>query len=84
MHQEQLSQVAKLPNGNVRAARCLQTFHTTYPNTDVGSLDHGNIVSTIANSEKERFEMPLNEFDDESFLEGRDSTATQSVSKSVK
>ena len=64
MHQKQLSQIAELPNSNVGTTRCLQAFHAAYANANMGSLNHGNIVGTVANGQKESLEVSFHELDD--------------------
>ena len=63
MHQEQLSQIAKLPNSNVGAACCLQALHTTDANSNVGSLNHGDVVGTVTNSKQKSFQVSFDELD---------------------
>lgn len=74
MDKEQFSKIAELTNCHISRPGCLKTFNTTNTDTYVGRLDHGNIVGTITNSQKQRFEVTLDKLNDESLLKGRDTT----------
>lgn len=82
MNKKQLSKVSELSNRNIRRPSCLETFHTADTNTNMGSLNHGHIVGTIANSKEQRFEMSFNQFNNERLLEGRNATSQELVSLS--
>lgn len=69
MHQKQLAQIPELTNCNIGTSCSLQAFHTTDANTDVSSLDHRNIVGSVANSEQNGLLLVLlDQFHDQSFL----------------
>lgn len=72
---QQLLQVPELADGDVGGTRSLQAFVTRDADSDVRSLDHRDVVRTVADSEQDRLEVLLDKLDDESLLEGRDAAA---------
>lgn len=79
MHKQQFSEISELTNGNICTPRSLETFDTADTDTNVCGLDHRNIVSTVADGEEESLEVTLDELDDESLLERRDTAADDSL-----
>lgn len=73
--QEKLLKEPELSNGKIGAACCLQAFDTADTNADMGRLNHGHIVGTIANGEQDGLVVLFDEFDDERLLERRDTAA---------
>lgn len=71
MDEKELSQVAELTNGDIGTSSGLETLNTTYTDTDMSGLDHGDIIGAVANREKDCFEMALDQLDDQGFLKGR-------------
>ena len=55
MHKKKLAEEAELTNGNIGAPGSLQTLDATDTHSDMSSLDHGDIVGTIADGKQERF-----------------------------
>ena len=51
MHEKEFSKVTKLTNGNVGASSGLQTLDTCYTDTNMSSLDHGNVVGAVTDGE---------------------------------
>lgn len=72
MYKKQFSKIAELPDGYISTPCCLKTFHSADANSHMRRLNHRNIVSTITNSEKDRFEILLHQLDHESFLQRGD------------
>lgn len=52
--EKQLPQVAELGDGDVGGPGSLESFNTRDTNADVSSLDHGDIVGTVADCEQNR------------------------------
>ena len=50
MPDKELCEVAKLGNGEICCEGCLTAFFSYNSDTDIGSLNHGNIIATIANA----------------------------------
>lgn len=50
MDKQQLCQVSKLADSHIGRSRRLQAFDTGYTDTDMGSLDHGDVVRSITYS----------------------------------
>lgn len=72
MYEKKFAEVFELGNGNVSGAGGLETFDARDTDTDVGSLDHGDVVCAVANGEEDGFQVAFHELDDEGLLEGRD------------
>lgn len=77
VNKKQFSKIPELGNRNISRPSCLKTFHTADTNTDMGCLNHGHIVGTIADSKEQRFEMSFDQFNNQRLLKGRD-TASRS------
>lgn len=52
----------------------METFNTADSDPDVCGLDHGHVIRTVADGQKQRLQVSLHELDDQSFLQGRDTT----------
>lgn len=50
MDKEQLAKEAELCDGNICRPGGLKAFDTADTNTNMSGLDHGNVVSPVANS----------------------------------
>lgn len=74
MHKEQLLEVAKLSDCNIGTSGSLETFDTADTDTHMGSLDHGNIVGTVTDGQQQRLAVMLDQLDNQSFLERRNTT----------
>jgi hypothetical protein len=59
MDEKEFAEVAELANGNISTSSGLETLNTTDTDTDMGGLNHGDVVGAIANCEKDSFEMAL-------------------------
>lgn len=57
----------------------MKTFFSGNTNSDVGSLDHTDIVGTISDSETHDSKVVLDQANDLSLLQGRDSAADDGV-----
>jgi hypothetical protein len=75
MDEQELSKVSELSNRNIRTSCGLKTFHTADTNTNMRSLNHGHVVGTITNCQKNGLLVALDKLDDQSLLKGRYSTA---------
>ena len=69
--QKEFPEVAELANGDISTACCLETFHSANANTNMGSLDHGNIIGTVADGKKNSFQVTLDQLDDKCLLQRR-------------
>ncbi|KAH3668934.1 hypothetical protein OGAPHI_002689 [Ogataea philodendri] len=76
VNQNQSCQISELTKSIIGRHDGLSTFFTSNTNTHVGSLDHGNIVRTVSNSQCHDIKSILDEFDNGSLLSRRN-TATQ-------
>lgn len=74
MHQEQFPKIAELCNRNISRPSCLKTFHTADTDSNMSRLDHGNIVGTVTNGQKQGFEVAFDKLHDQRFLKGRHTT----------
>lgn len=70
MNEEQFAEVLELGDRDVGRACGLKTFYAGDTNTDVGSLDHGNVICAVANGEEDSFEVAFYKLNDEGLLEG--------------
>lgn len=68
MNQQQLAEEAELTNGDVGAARGLQTFDTSDTHTDVSGLNHRDVVGPVADGEQDGLEVPLDQLDHQRLL----------------
>lgn len=74
MHQYQSCQEAELSNGIIGTHDGLATFFTSDTHTDVGLLDHSNIIGTITDGKGHDFKTVLDHADDSCLLRGRYTT----------
>lgn len=69
--EEEFAEVFELGDGNVGGTSSLKTFDTGDTDTDVSSLNHGDIVCAVTDGEEDGFKVAFYKLDDESFLKGR-------------
>ena len=60
--------MAELNNRKVCSERCLFAFFSDDTDSDIGSLNHADIVRAIADSEQQSFRILLHELDYERLL----------------
>lgn len=70
MPAKQLAEVAELENGEVGCQRGLFAFFADDANADVGSLDHADVVATVANAADALASVVADEAGDIGFLGG--------------
>lgn len=80
VHQKELSKVSELRDCNVGGSCSLKTFDTGDTNTDMCSLNHGDIVRTVADSKKDSLQVSLDKLYDKCFLKGRYTARVRKVS----
>lgn len=68
---EQFPQIPELAYRHIGRPCGLETLDTAYTDTNVGRLDHANIIGTVADGKKKRLEVSLDQLDNQSFLKGR-------------
>lgn len=68
VHEQQLFEEPELADRDVGRPGSLETFMARDPDADVGSLDHRDVVRAVADREQDRFEVLLDELDDERLL----------------
>ena len=81
MHKQQPLQEAELRDGVVGRVHRLSTFFTRDTDTDVGGLNHGDVVGTVADGETHDAEAILDEVDDLRLLLGGYTTADDALAK---
>lgn len=64
VNEEQATEEAELSNRIVRRVDSLETFFTSYTDTDIGSLNHRDIIGAITNCQAHGAETFLDKFDD--------------------
>lgn len=71
---EELGEVAELFDGEVGSQTCLPTFLTDNTHTNIGGLDHRDIVTTISNAADALLGVSSDELGHVGFLSRRTST----------
>lgn len=78
MDREESLQVLELLETEIRGPGSLGTLHSLDTHTDVGSLDHGDIVGTITDGQSDLVQFLADQFDDQSLLK-RGNTTTDDL-----
>lgn len=68
VYEEEFAKISELSDGDIGGAGGLETFDTGDADTDVGSLNHGDVVCTVTDGEQDGFEMAFHELDDQRLL----------------
>ena len=68
MNKEEFAEITELGNRHIGRPSGLETFKTTNTNTNMCGLNHGHVVRTVTDSEKQGFEVTLHKFDYQGFL----------------
>ena len=74
VNEEEASQKPELSDGVIGRVDGLKTFFTGDPDTDVGGLNHADIVGPVANCKAHDGKVVFDEANDLSLLQGRYST----------
>lgn len=75
VYKQQAPQTPKFSKGEIRGLNCPHAFVAIEANSDMGFLDHVDIVCSISDSECDFIEPGLDELDDIGLLVGGDSAA---------
>lgn len=68
MDKGELTQESELRDRDIRTSRGLETFETTNTNTNMGGLDHGDIVCAVANGQENLGRILLDQLDHQCLL----------------
>jgi hypothetical protein len=74
VNQKQLPKESELTNCHIGRSGSLKTLHTADTDTNVGGLNHRNIVGAVTNSQEKSLLVTLDKLNNQSFLKRGNTT----------